>query len=238
MTGGVCPCAFGRKRGGARLTRRMRGGSRGFSVDPAFNVGGNGPNAAPANVPLPCDSRAGSANPFAAQGFASDPRSPLGYSMTPNTTPPISQGQTGGALSASDYIPADGKQYAETRTANFAYSSTQAGGSRRKRLSKKQRGRGYGGNAYAPACYRAPGSEMPVYPAQTAGFNFSPSTAAGASYSDGVTPFMEVNHVNARIGGGSMSGGSIGGGSRRKHRKYRKTHRKANRKANRKSRRN
>lgn len=196
-------------RGGSRSTRRnQRGGNKGgFGVDPAFNVGGDGPNAAPANVPIPCDARAGAANPFAVGGLGADPRAAMGYSLTPNTTGPI--GMKGGALQGYDYTPADGKQYVDTRTANFAYASTQAGG----RRTRRQRGRGYGGNAYAASCYKAPGSEMPVYPAQTAGFDFSPSTAAGASYSDGVTPFMEVNPVAARMGGSRKAN--------RRHRKHR-----------------
>ena len=78
------------------------------------------------------------------------------------------------------------------------------------------------GNAFGPDCYRATGSQMPVYNASVAGFNFSPSTAAGATLPDGVTAFNEVNPVAARTGGG-----------RRRSRKNR--NRKASRK-NRKSR--
>ena len=62
---------------------------------------------------------------------------------------------------------------------------------------------GYGvGNAFGPDCYRATGSQLPVYNASVAGFNFSPSTAAGATLPDGVTAFNEVNAVAARTGGG------------------------------------
>ncbi len=205
--GGVCPCAM-RQRGGSRSRRYQRGGSKGgFGVDPSLNVGGNGPIAAAANVPVPCDVRA--ANPFATNGLGADPRAAVGYSLTPNNSAPIGllNAQRGGGalLQGYDYTPADGKQYVDTRVSNFAYSATQAGGQRlrsRRGGQKRSFGGSYGGNTFGASCYRAPGSEMPVYPAQTAGFDFSPSTAAGASYSDGVTPFMEVNPVAARMGGG------------------------------------
>ena len=45
-----------------------------------------------------------------------------------------------------------------------------------------QRGGAYSsGNGYDASCYRAPGSELPVYNAETAGFRFEPSTASGAA---------------------------------------------------------
>jgi hypothetical protein len=66
-----------------------------------------------------------------------------------------------------------------------------------------QRGGAYSsGNAYDGSCYRAPGSELPVYNAETAGFRFSPSTAAGAALPDGVTAYNEVVPYAARVGGG------------------------------------
>ncbi len=184
--GGVCPCAF----------RGQKGGNKGgFGVDPAFNVGGDGPIAAPANIAVPCDTRAGSMNPSSVSGMLNpDPRAyGMGYSATVNQSAPI--GQTGGA-------------YVDTRIPNFQYAATQAGGA-------------YGGNAYDASCYKAPGSEMPVYPAQSVGFNFSPSTAAGASYSDGVTPFNEVNQVVARTGGYRKTTKSRKG--KKNNRKIRKT---------------
>jgi hypothetical protein len=66
-----------------------------------------------------------------------------------------------------------------------------------------QRGGAYSsGNAYDASCYRAPGSELPVYNAETAGFRFAPSTAAGAALPDGVTAYNEVVPYAARLGGG------------------------------------
>jgi hypothetical protein len=189
--------------GRGRKTRKQRGGNKGgFGVDPSFNVGGEGPNAAPANIPVPCDARAGSMNPTSVSGMLNpDHRAyGVGYSATVNQTAPV--GQAGGA-------------YVDTRIANFDYAVTQAGGN-------------YGGNAYDASCYRAPGSSMPVYPAQSVGFNFSPSTAAGAAYSDGVTPFNEVNQVVARTGGARRSYRKRK--VNRKSRKGKKNYRKANRK--------
>lgn len=152
QAGGKCPCMEGGKKG----RKTLRGGSRGFAVDPSMSVGGEGPVAAAANVPIPCDARAGSANPFAMQGLGPDPRAAVGYSLTPNQTAPI----VGGGMN------------------NYAYAATQAGGA-------------YEG----PDCYKAPGSQMPVYPATSAGFDFTPSSAAS------LAPYMEVNPRVARVGG-------------------------------------
>jgi hypothetical protein len=57
------------------------------------------------------------------------------------------------------------------------------------------------GNAYAAECYKAPGSSLPVYEAQTAGFSFNPSSRSGAFLPDGVTDFNEVVPMAARVGG-------------------------------------
>ena len=57
------------------------------------------------------------------------------------------------------------------------------------------------GNDWAPACYKAPGSELPVYEAQTAAFRFNPSTATGGVLPDGVTPFNDVVPYAGRLGG-------------------------------------
>ncbi len=89
-----------------------------------------------------------------------------------------------------------------------------------------QTGAGYG-NAYDAACYKAPGSEMPVYPATSAGFHFTPSTQAGATLPDGVTAFNEVVAHTARLGGGrksrkTKSSKTKGSKSRKGKRTYRK----------------
>jgi hypothetical protein len=57
------------------------------------------------------------------------------------------------------------------------------------------------GNAYPADCYKAPGSSLPVYEAQTAGFTFNPSSRGGAFLPDGVTDFNEVVPMAARVGG-------------------------------------
>ena len=82
-----------------------------------------------------------------------------------------------------------------------------------------QRGGAYSsGNAYDASCYRAPGSELPVYNAETAGFRFAPSTVAGAALPDGVTAFNEVVPYAARLGGARRS-------RRRRSHRRRQTHR-------------
>lgn len=70
-------------------------------------------------------------------------------------------------------------------------------------LTPNQTGGGsYGlANGYSDACYKAPGSSLPVYPATTAGFKFEPSTGRGATMPDGVTAFNEVVPQAARVGG-------------------------------------
>lgn len=69
-------------------------------------------------------------------------------------------------------------------------------------LTANQTGGAYSsGNAYSADCYRAPGSQLPVYPADVAGFSFRPSTAAGATLPDGVTAYNDVVPYAARTGG-------------------------------------
>ena len=76
------------------------------------------------------------------------------------------------------------------------------------------------GNGYSDACYKAPGSMLPVYPAETAGFHFRPSTEVGSTLPDGVTAYNDVVPQAARLGGGK----------KRNSRKAKKNSRKANRK--------
>jgi hypothetical protein len=99
------------------------------------------------------------------------------------------------------------------------------------------KGGSYGtGNAYAAECYKAPGSSLPVYNAETAGFRFSPSTEAGGALPDGVTPFNTVVPYAARMGGGKRKSRRAQRKSRRAQRKSRRAQRKS-RRAQRKSRR-
>lgn len=179
QAGGKCPCLEGGKQG----RKTLRGGSRGFVVDPSMSVGGDGPVAAAANVPIPCDARAGSANPFAMQGLGPDPRAAVGYSLTPNQTAPI----VGGGMNNHAYAATQaGGAYACSNTGG-AYRNSKRGGAYRNSIT--------GGAYEGPDCYKAPGSQMPVYPATSAGFDFTPSSAAS------LAPYMEVNPRVARVGG-------------------------------------
>ena len=93
-------------------------------------------------------------------------------------------------------------------------------------LTPNQTGGAYStGNEWAPACYKAPGSELPTYEAQTAGFNFRPSIATGGVLPDGVTPYMDVTPYAARLGGGRKDRKS-----RRSSRKNRSNRSRKNRK--------
>lgn len=69
-------------------------------------------------------------------------------------------------------------------------------------LTPNQSGGGAATAAYDASCYRATGSELPVYNAETAGFRFEPSTASGAALPDGVTAYNNVVPYAARLGGG------------------------------------
>jgi hypothetical protein len=121
---------------------------------------------------IPCDVRAGATNPNTLP-LPADPRAyGIGYSATANTSVTAAPAQSGGELPM--------------------YSETMMGGSR---------GGGYGGNGFDPACYKAPGSEMPVYPATSAGFHFTPNIESGAALPPGVIPYNEVIQHTARLGG-------------------------------------
>ncbi len=90
-----------------------------------------------------------------------------------------------GSSAAGSVLPAD------PRAPSDLYSAT-----------PNQTGGAYStGNAYGAECYRAPGSSLPVYEAQTAGFTFNPSSRSGAFLPDGVTDFNEVVPMAARVGG-------------------------------------
>lgn len=75
------------------------------------------------------------------------------------------------------------------------------------------------GNAFPDSCYKAPGSQLPVYNAQTAGFNFYPSTAHNGALPDGVTPYNDVVPYAARMGGARRHRKSRKGRKQRKERK-------------------
>ncbi len=85
------------------------------------------------------------------------------------------------------------------------------------------------GNNWSADCYKAPGSQLPTYEAQTAGFDFYPSTAKGGVLPDGVTPYMDVQAQAARLGGARRKN------SRKNRKNSRKNSRKSSRKNNRKN---
>lgn len=86
-------------------------------------------------------------------------------------------------------------------------------------LTANQTGGAYSsGNGYSDDCYKAPGSSLPVYPAETAGFTFRPSTEVGGTLPDGVTAYMNVTPYAARMGGARRK-------SRRQQKKRKSTHR-------------
>ena len=126
-------------------------------------------------------------------------------------------------FTATPFLPDSRATFGYSLTPNMTTPSVQAGGQLSERIPNfeySQTGAGYGGNAYDASCYKAPGSEMPVYPATSAGFHFTPSTEGGATLPDGITAFNEVVAHTARLGGARKS---------RKNRSYRKKAKKAHR---------
>jgi hypothetical protein len=66
----------------------------------------------------------------------------------------------------------------------------------------------------------APGSSLPVYEAETAGFTFRPSTEVGGTLPDGITAYMDVKPYAARMGGARRRRNS-----RKQHKNARKSRR-------------
>jgi len=55
-------------------------------------------------------------------------------------------------------------------------------------------------NAYGPECYHAPGSQIPVYNADSAAFNFKPSIAENNTLPPGVNVYNDVIQQPGRMG--------------------------------------
>jgi hypothetical protein len=171
MKGGQCGQPQRAWLGGKRKTRKMRGGNKG-----GFEM------AVAQNI--------GGDGPIAEPVRAAIPCDARAGMQNPFTATPVN--------------PDPRAAVGYSLTPNTTTPSVQAGGAESERVPNfeyAQTGAGYGGNAYPAACYRAPGSEMPVYPATSAGFHFTPSTQAGATLPDGVTAFNEVVAHTARLGG-------------------------------------
>jgi hypothetical protein len=169
--GGQCPYKAVGGQCGPKVGGKRRTRGGRYGFDVSQSIGGDGPIAEPIRMAIPCDVRAGATNPNTLP-LPTDPRAyGIGYSATANTSVTAAPAQSGGELPE--------------------YSETMMGGSRG----------GYGGNGFDPACYKAPGSEMPVYPATSAGFHFTPNIESGAALPPGVIPFNEVIQHTARLGG-------------------------------------
>lgn len=84
-------------------------------------------------------------------------------------------------------------------------------------------------NAFPESCYKAPGSEMPVYNNNSAAFNFSPSIVENNTLPPGVNVYNDVIQQPGRMGPAVVQRGG---------RRSRKNNRKSNRIMYRKSRRN
>ena len=183
MAGGQRQRTMRRLRGGACgcMARRQRGGSRTRRI----RGGACG-----------CMARRQRGG---AGGFAVDPSVSVGGSG-PNAAPlhsAVPCDARGGApnpfnpigLGADPRAPAD----LYSLTPNQSVPTVQAGGAYSS------------GNEFSAGCYKAPGSELPVYEAQTAGFTFRPSTEIGGALPDGVTAYNNVVQYAARLGGARKS---------------------------------
>ena len=196
LKGGACGCSVPRAFGGSRRSRKQRGG-----CGCMFKRSGGARRT--------YRMRGGFGN-----GFGINPAISVGGNG-PNT----------GALVQS--VPCDARAGSPNPlNSAFVNPDPRAPADLYSLTPNTMKGGSYGtGNAYAAECYKAPGSSLPVYNAETAGFRFSPSTEAGGALPDGVTPFNTVVPYAARMGGGKRS-------SYRKRRSTRKS-----RRAQRKSRR-
>ena len=175
--------------GGRRQTRRMRGGCGCMSQW--------GKTRRMRGGACGCMVRRGGsrAQRGGAGGFAVDPSVSVGGSG-PNAAPlhsPVGCDARGGAPNPLNPVGGTTDPRAPTDlyslTPNQMAPSVQAGGAYSS------------GNAFSGECYKAPGSMLPVYEAQTAGFTFSPSTEIGGALPDGVTPYNNVVQYAARLGG-------------------------------------
>ena len=198
------PMAGGKRTRKTRKARNLVGGTRGFSVDPWNNVGGNGPNAGAANVPVPCDPRAGSFNFMSHTPIHPDIRAPYDvYSLTANKMGGSYKTCTRGGnyktcTRGGNYKTCTRGGSYKTCTRGGSYKGCSRGGS----YKGCSRGGSYSqGNGYSDECYAAPGSYLPKYEAETAGFTFRPSTERGGTLPDGITAYMNVVPQAARMGG-------------------------------------
>ena len=191
LKGGACGCSVPRAFGGSRLRRKQRSSRK--------QRGGCG------CMMTRRAQRGGFGN-----GFSTNPAISVG-GEGPNAAPVIQSVPCDArAGSPNPYNPVNANP--DPRAPADLYSLT----------PNTMKGGSYGtGNAYAAECYKAPGSSMPVYNAETAGFRFTPSTEAGGALPDGVTPFNTVVPYAARLGGARKTRRS-----RRASRKSRKNSRK------------
>lgn len=261
--GGPCPvCGGKRKSRKQRNNRKQRGGGcgcmmrqsgggspQGLSQFPDVNaLSGGGPNVGnPVNQPSGCLPPAGISDVRGGNNAAEN-GGPMGAGLpavAPAHTPAVSPGpvmynaqgmlqQVGGrrrkqrggsAMSIASAAPLDN---AFPATPQPSYGAA---------------------NAFPESCYKAPGSEMPVYNANSASFNFSPSITANNTLPPGVNVYNQVDQQPGRMGapepaaialqgvvGSSQVPAQRGGRrSRRNRRNNRKNSRKSNRKDSRKS---
>lgn len=102
-------------------------------------------------------------------------------------------------------------------------------------------------NAFPESCYKPPGSEIPVYNANSASFNFSPSITENNTLPPGVNVYNEVNQQPGRMGAPEPAAAALQGipassqvpaqrgGRRRSRKNSRKSSRKNGRKNSRKN---
>jgi len=89
-------------------------------------------------------------------------------------------------------------------------------------------------NDFSESCYKAPGSELPVYNNNSTAFNFRPSLVENNSLAPGVNVYNDVIQQPGRMGPPTQSGGRRASHRNRKNRKGRKD-RKGSRKASRRN---
>jgi hypothetical protein len=244
--GGPCPICNGRKkqRGGgcpcmARSNQSGGGSPQGVNLYPTTALSGGGPNVGNGlYLQTGCDAPAGISDVRGGNN-AAEGGGPMGPSMpavaaaavpavTPGPTLYNAQGilqQVGGRRrkqrggSAMNLAPAP-LDNAFPNTPQPSYGAA---------------------NAFPESCYKAPGSEIPVYNNNSASFNFSPSITENNTLPPGVNVYNDVIQQPGRMGPPEPAATALQGipassqvstqrGGRRSRR-----NRKANRKVNRKN---
>jgi len=183
MAGGGCGCGW---RGGRRRSRRSRAqrGGATCGMRGGATCGMRGGATCGMRGGATCGMRGGASN-----GFGVHPEMSVGGN---------------GPIAAPAYVgvPCDGRAgFPNPNNPQIVNPDIRAPADIYSLTANMPAQKGGSGNGFSANCYRAPNSMIPVYPAESAGFHFRPSTEAGSTLPDGVTAYNNVVPQAARLGG-------------------------------------